>query len=296
MGSDVEGAARPRQSLLDQAGRPIVLTYGFVCQGVAVDQVDETDLQVAMAAALATYRRFYADEAHQVLESSTSYPLRSSTTVPERVGIPAPRASGGTPESAGHTLLAPPTVPQDFAVVRRKVLLARRALIGLLALATVAGVARTIISLRPVRVPSVIGLTAPEAQQRLREAEFDPTIGPPQTNRKCQPGRVTGQVPSAGATRGKRISVLVTVCTFETAVPNVVHLDYASASQRMTGRKLTPKRHEEASIAPPNTVTRTEPGAGTLVPEGSDVQIYVSSGTVPTGHNKDNCDSRKCVD
>jgi hypothetical protein len=290
-GSDVEGTERPQQPLLDQAGRPIVLTYGFVCQGVVVGPVDETDLRVARTAALATYRRFYADEARQTLETSAPFPLRSSTSVPAPARRPAPRTSDGPPEPAGRTLLArfaPPTAPQDFAGVRRRVLLARRALIGLLVLATVSGVALVLLTRpRPVGVPSVIGLTEPEAQQRLRDAGLDPTVGPPQTDRKCQPGRVTGQVPSGGSTLGKKGgSVGITVCVFQTAVPDVVQLDYASASRRITGRKLTPERHEEASVAPPNTVIRTEPRAGAQVPEGSDVQIFVSSGPRTPGRPK----------
>jgi hypothetical protein len=98
-----------------------------------------------------------------------------------------------------------------------------------------------------------------------------------------------------GTTLDKGASVGITVCAFRTTVSNVVQLDYASASQHMTGRKLTPRRYERASVACRNTVVSTEPAAGKQVLEGSVVQIFVSSGTAPTGHNNDDRRSRNCA-
>jgi hypothetical protein len=75
---DIGAADGPPEPLLDRAGRPLVLTYGFVCRGVRVTGPDEDDLRVARDAALATYRRFRAAEEAFVTRMSYPYSLRSA--------------------------------------------------------------------------------------------------------------------------------------------------------------------------------------------------------------------------
>jgi hypothetical protein len=102
---DIGAADRPAEPLLDRAGRPLVLTYGFVCRGVRVTGPDEDDLRVARDAALATYRRFRAAEEAFVTRTSYPYSLRSAVapaaTTAAREYPAAGYPAGGHPGS-GH--------------------------------------------------------------------------------------------------------------------------------------------------------------------------------------------------
>jgi hypothetical protein len=93
-GEDVDTAG-----VLDEHGRPLDIRYGFACVDGTIGAVDEADLAAALTQALATYRRFLADESGFAMELSAPFPLRSSTA-------PPPRASARPLWLAGLTLRA----------------------------------------------------------------------------------------------------------------------------------------------------------------------------------------------
>lgn len=68
--------AQPR----DEHGRPLRFMHGFVCPDGRIDTAATADVDKAHAAALATYRRFLAQEDHFTTATSTAYPLSSTIT------------------------------------------------------------------------------------------------------------------------------------------------------------------------------------------------------------------------
>jgi len=90
---DVGAADRPEEPLLDRAGRPLVLTYGFICRGSRVVAPHDQDLRVARDAAVATYRRFHAAEETFPPETSRPYSVQSTVAPAEAAlsGSAAPR-------------------------------------------------------------------------------------------------------------------------------------------------------------------------------------------------------------
>ncbi len=92
---DVGAADQPEVPLLDRAGRPLVLTYGFICRGSRVVAPHYEDLHIARNAAVATYRRFHAAEETFPPETSRPYPVRSTMAPVEAApsGSAAPRPS-----------------------------------------------------------------------------------------------------------------------------------------------------------------------------------------------------------
>jgi hypothetical protein len=88
---DVGAADRPEEPLLDRAGRPLVLTYGFICRGSRVVAPHDQDLRVARDAAVATYRRFHAAEETFPPETSRPYSVQS-TVVPAEAALSGPAA------------------------------------------------------------------------------------------------------------------------------------------------------------------------------------------------------------
>jgi hypothetical protein len=90
------------EAILDEHGRPLEIQYGILCATGSVLDVDPTDLEDSRAQALATYRRFLADEGGFVPERSRSFALRSMLT-PGANSTAAPGAAQ-LPEEAGPEL------------------------------------------------------------------------------------------------------------------------------------------------------------------------------------------------
>ena len=105
---DVNETERPR----DEHGRPLRLIYGVVAKGV---EPANADLPNALAAALATYRRFLSAEQRFTVESAQAIPLADqpstvdSVTPAEthrtRVAVLAAGAALVTVLAAGSTIL-----------------------------------------------------------------------------------------------------------------------------------------------------------------------------------------------
>ena len=78
----------------DEHGRPLEILYGIVCRGRLVGRVDDGDLGAARAEALASYRRFLAEENGFGVDTSDAFALRGVTAVADAAPPkPAPRAS-----------------------------------------------------------------------------------------------------------------------------------------------------------------------------------------------------------
>ena len=114
---EVGAAERPAEPLLDRAGRPLVLTYGFICSGSSVLAPRDQDLRVARSAAVETYRRFHAAEATFQPETSHPYSLQS-TVAPVAAamsGSAAPRPAGpGGLAGPGESRPAPSRSPAPW--------------------------------------------------------------------------------------------------------------------------------------------------------------------------------------
>jgi hypothetical protein len=172
---DVGETERPEAPLLDRAGRPILLGYGFVARGVQVLAPDETDLWHAQEAALTTYRRFHAAEYDFEPEPSAAYPLRSTVgpAVPVAVAAPVP-AAPPTPGWSQDAL--PPRKPEPgprstgLVLAGIGLVLAALVLVGVFALRgnqTVVG---------SVAVPDVVGMNQAAALQKLEAAKLTPVV------------------------------------------------------------------------------------------------------------------------
>jgi hypothetical protein len=103
----------PEQLMLDQHGRPLEILYGLICATDGVLDPAAADLDLARTEALATYRRFLADEAGFTPECSHSFPLRSmlSPASPSKLAPAAPNqyeeARPGPPPAFSPSGLSP---------------------------------------------------------------------------------------------------------------------------------------------------------------------------------------------
>jgi hypothetical protein len=80
----------------DEHGRPLEILYGIVCRGRLGDHVDDGDLGEARAEALASYRRFLAEESSFDVDTSDAFALRGVAAVAVADAAPpnpAPRTS-----------------------------------------------------------------------------------------------------------------------------------------------------------------------------------------------------------
>lgn len=167
---DVGAEDRPDEPLLDRAGRPILLGFGFVTPGVRVSVVDDADLWPAQEAALATYRRFHADEHDFVPETSSAYPLRSTLA-------PAPAPVAAPPPAPAWTAEVLPTRSERGEPPRPRLLMAALGVVALLLV--VLGV--FVFQSRgqgggSVAVPDVVGLSQADAAQKLQKAGLTPVV------------------------------------------------------------------------------------------------------------------------
>ncbi len=119
---DVGAAELPAEPLLDRAGRPLVLTYGFICSGSSVVAPRDQDLRVARSAAVETYRRFHAAEAtfqpetsHPYLLQSTVAPVAAAMSGPATPRPATPRPAGPPGRAGpGHSRPAPSRSPAPW--------------------------------------------------------------------------------------------------------------------------------------------------------------------------------------
>lgn len=225
---DIGAPDRPEELLHDRAGRPIVLTYGFVCRGSRVVSPNEEDLRAARDAAEATYQRFHAAEQTFRPETSRQYIVHSAVTPVEAAASglvasppPASVAAASRPDPSGS---ATPWTPQVLPDSRPPNPVPRRPP----AIVIVLGVALVLLVLaggsyllfhRPVpqeTVPNVADMALKNAEQDITQASLAWKVSC--QNAKPASGfinnRVIGTKPSAGklVDKGSDVTILVYPC------------------------------------------------------------------------------------
>lgn len=138
-----------------------------------------------------------------------------------------------------------------------------------------------------VAVPDVTGKSVDDATQILQNAGFkvNPT---PQTSDTVPAGTVITTMPGPGQTQGQGglITLVVSSGKAQVTIPTLEGQSPTVAGNKLgsLGLVVTPASEASNSIAA-GEVTRTSPQAGTMVPVGSTVIVYVSTGptqvTVP---------------
>ncbi len=163
-------------------------------------------------------------------------------------------------------------------------------LLGLLVLALVVGAAAAAYFLsRPkqVVVPKVVNQTFSVARTRLQNAGFQ-VYRVPQSNGKAV-GTVLSESPGGATKADKGSTVTLTVSTGQgkVSIPSVQGESRARArvSLKSFGLKVSRTEPQASSRFPTGSATGTSPGAGTSVPKGDSVILFISSGrptaTVP---------------
>lgn len=225
---DIGAADRPEEQLLDRAGRPIVLTYGFVCRGSRVVSPNEEDLRAARDAAVATYQRFHAAEQTFRPETSRQYVVHSAVTPVEKaasgLAAPPPPASVAAAWRPDTSRSPAPWTPQVLPDSQPPDPVPHRPL----AIVVVLGVALVLLGLAggsyllfrghvpQVRVPNVAEMAINDAEQHITQASLTWKIS-------CQTAkpssefinnRVIGTTPSAGklVDKDSDVTILVYPC------------------------------------------------------------------------------------
>ncbi len=145
---------------------------------------------------------------------------------------------------------------------------------------TVAGAAPT------VTVPSVVGEDADKAQSDLKAAGFKvrvQNVAP--TNPSQLDNQVVAQSPTGSAPKGSRVTISV-VKTQTVAVPNLAGDSSVAAGAALSqaGFNVGTVNQEFSTTVPSGQVISSSPAAGTMISQGSPVDLVISLGagtTVP---------------
>jgi serine/threonine-protein kinase len=135
---------------------------------------------------------------------------------------------------------------------------------------------------KPVAVPYVVGLQQAQAVNLITDKELDPRVRRV-PNSDVEEGFVFAQSPTEGTRVDKGTIVLIDVSSGkpEVTIPNVVGEDVADAVKELTEAGLDAQVVEVSSDKEEGTVTAQSPSAGTVVVEGTQVRINVSTGPRP---------------
>ncbi|MFL5908913.1 MAG: Stk1 family PASTA domain-containing Ser/Thr kinase [Solirubrobacterales bacterium] len=132
-----------------------------------------------------------------------------------------------------------------------------------------------------VSVPPVIGLSQSDAIKRLEKVGFKVNVEQRYSNTVSK-GQVIGTEPAAGTqlSTAQPVTLLVSRGTNNVEVPNVVGLDDQVALNTLQNAGLSGAEVQRESSEPQGKVIGQSPGAGKLVPRGSQVTIFASSGAI----------------
>ncbi len=188
------------------------------------------------------------------------------------------------PPATGSMLVVPPLgpppvdePPEDEQGRRRWWLWA------VVATAVVVAVALVLLLLpanKQVTVPRVVGETEQAAILALHRAglQANPTLA---SSVRVATGLVVTQAPPAGsdASKGSTVKIVVSGGPANVALPDVHGLHAAEASAHLRNAGFVPQvRNTSSTTVPSGVVIGTEPPAGTVDRQGSDVAVLVSSG------------------
>jgi eukaryotic-like serine/threonine-protein kinase len=127
-------------------------------------------------------------------------------------------------------------------------------------------------------VPSLVGLTQVEAQDRTASSGF--TLKTIRRAASAAPGTVVDQAPQSGADleEGAQVMVVVSSGREQATVPKLVGSTAAAAEQLLEAQGLVTTRKTIDSAKPKGTVVAQDPDEGERLPKGSTVTISVSTG------------------
>ncbi len=129
-------------------------------------------------------------------------------------------------------------------------------------------------------VPAVAGQQVSTAQTLVQNAGFNPVLI--YRTDKHKSGTVIAQNPLGGTTakEGSTVTLTVSQGPGSTTIPSVSFLSEAKAKQAIKQARLKVSRvqPENSNQIPVGDATRTDPVAGTLLPVGASVTLFVSSG------------------
>ena len=134
----------------------------------------------------------------------------------------------------------------------------------------------------PVAVGLYLNETQQQATQNIRADGFNPVVKS-QPNLTTPNGFVFKQDPPAGQhqPKGDDVTIFVSTGKPKVALPTLVGLKSADAVSKLKALHLVPDVHEITSGQPADTVTASDPKAGTQVVAGTKVRINVSKGPTP---------------
>ncbi len=137
---------------------------------------------------------------------------------------------------------------------------------------------------KPVAVPLVEGLRAPQARRRIMDAGLKPRAVD-ESSDSVPRGIVIRQEPDAGerVQRGNVVRYFVSSGKPRVQVPEVVGARESDAVATLRQAGLVPKVVDIFSDEPSGTVIAQDPKGGTTIVEGSDVRLNVSKGPQQTG-------------
>jgi eukaryotic-like serine/threonine-protein kinase len=132
-----------------------------------------------------------------------------------------------------------------------------------------------------VAVPDVADLTEAEATKRLENAGFRVT-SEEQFSNTVPRGKAIGTEPAAGTQLStlQAVNLLISKGANKVQVPDVVGLDDQAALATLQAAGLSGTEVQRDSDQPQGQVVSQSPSAGNLVPRGSAVTIFASSGAV----------------
>ncbi|HEX4863171.1 MAG TPA: Stk1 family PASTA domain-containing Ser/Thr kinase [Acidimicrobiales bacterium] len=133
----------------------------------------------------------------------------------------------------------------------------------------------------PVQVPDVTGKPQDQATATLQQAGFSVNVTQ-QTSATVAQGDVISTNPPAGTTvgQGSAVQLVVSSGKQQVQIPSVVGQSPSAAGQTLGQLGLQVRQASEASSSiTAGEVTRTDPPAGSSVPVGSTVTVYVSNGS-----------------
>jgi eukaryotic-like serine/threonine-protein kinase len=132
-----------------------------------------------------------------------------------------------------------------------------------------------------VAVPDVAGLSLRDATTRLEKAGFKVTSRDEFSN-TVPKGQAIATEPAAGTqlSTSQVVTVVVSRGTNQVEVPDVTGLDDQAALAALQNAGLSGVLVQRDSTDPEGTVLNQSPGAGKLVPRGSQVTIFASTGAI----------------
>jgi len=134
-----------------------------------------------------------------------------------------------------------------------------------------------------VVVPPLTGLTEEQAQTELEAAGLTLGVVGTENSDTVEPGIIISQDPEAGdkVEQGTAINIVVSLGIAQVVVPDLTEYKEADAiaALRSTGEvEYDHSEDENSADVAKGLVIRTEPAAGTSVPKGTPVVLYVSVG------------------